>query len=86
MTDAQKNSLAALSQDLIRVALGRHRNQLKMSERFAIEARARLNEVPNFPLRTMILKSLNSDHESSAEDLLMYSTLVKNRVISGNLS
>ena len=86
MTDAQKNSLAALSQDLVRVALGRHRNQLKMSERFAIEAKARLNEVSDFPLKTMILRSLDSDHESSAEELLMYSTLVKNRVISANLS
>lgn len=86
MTDAQKSSLAALSQDLLRVAMGRYRNQSKMSERFAIEAKARLNEVSDFPLKPMILKSLNSDHESSAEDILMYSTLVKNRCILSNLS
>ena len=82
MTDAQHKSLAALSQDLLRVAMGRYRNQAKMSERFTLEAKARLDEISNFALRDNIISSLNSNHERSAEDLLMYSTLVKNRVLS----
>lgn len=82
MTDTQLISLAALSQDLLRVAMSRYRNQTKMSARFVLEAKARLNEVSNFALRDTIMRSLNSTHERSAEDLLMYSTLVKNRVLS----
>lgn len=82
MTDSQLKALAALSQDLLRVAMGRYRNQTKMSERFVLEAKARLDEVSNFTLRDTIMSSLNSTHERSAEDLLMYSTLVKNRVLS----
>lgn len=82
MTDAQHQSLAALSQDLLRVAMGRYRNQTKMAERFALEAKARLDEISNFTLHDAIIISLNSNHERSAEDLLMYSTLVKNRVLS----
>ena len=85
MTDAQHKSLAALSQDLLRVAMGRYRNQTKMAERFALEAKARLEELSNFALRDEIINSLESTHERSAEDLLMYSTIVKNRALSANL-
>ncbi|GAB4027897.1 MAG: hypothetical protein Fur0011_6960 [Candidatus Microgenomates bacterium] len=86
MTDTQLKTLAALSQDLLRVAMGRYRNQIKMSERFTHEAKARLNEISDFALRGAIMASLNSTHERSAEDLLMYSTLVKNIVLSAELS
>jgi len=72
-------SLQALSQDLYRVAVGRHRGQTKMAARFAQEAKDRLAEVTNFALADKILASLDSAEERSAEDLLMYSTLVRNR-------
>ncbi|MFH2019341.1 MAG: hypothetical protein ABII80_01905 [bacterium] len=78
MTDQHIQSLQALSQDLYRVAIGRHRGQTEMSIRFANEAKARLAELSSFNLADKIMYSLNSKAERSAEDLLMYSTLVRN--------
>ena len=72
-------ALQSLSMDLLRVALGRHRGQSEMATRFALEAKKRLAELSNFDLAPQITSSLDSSAERSAEDLLMYSTLVRNR-------
>jgi len=79
--DNQTLALQSLSMDLLRVALGRHRGQTAMAERFTLEAKQRLAELPTFDLAPKILASLNSKAVRSAEDLLMYSTLVKNRAL-----
>lgn len=81
MTDPQQLSMQALSQDLYRVAVGRHRGQVEMAEKFTTEAKARLVEISDFEYKERILASLDSSEERSAEDLLMYSTLVKNRAL-----
>lgn len=80
MTDKQILSLQALSQDLARVALGRHRKQVKMAARFTQEAKKRLLELPETKYSVQILYSLNSSNERSAEDLLMYSTLIRTTI------
>lgn len=82
MTDQNRLSLQALSQDLYRTAIGRHRGQLKMATRFTKEAKSRISELPDYSLAGKILASLDSSEERSAEDLLMYSTLVKNHSLS----
>jgi len=64
--------------DLLRVALGRHRGQDQMAKRFTTEAKTRLSELTDFTLSEKVLFSLNSTAKRSAEDLLMYSTLVRN--------
>ncbi|PIW07572.1 hypothetical protein COW38_02565 [Candidatus Collierbacteria bacterium CG17_big_fil_post_rev_8_21_14_2_50_45_7] len=79
MTDDQRLALQALSQDLTRIALGRYRNQPKMATRFTEEAKKRLMELPRIKFYDQILSSLNSPLERSAEDILMYSTLIRNR-------
>lgn len=81
MTDKQILAMQALSQDLYRVAIGRHRGQEAMAERFTKEAESRIAELPELPYREKILISLASHAERSAEDLLMYSTLVQNRTV-----
>ena len=75
----QQLTLQALSMDLLRVALGRHRGQAAMADKFTVEAKKRLSEIDEFDLSPKIMASLNSKAERSAEDLLMYSTLVRNR-------
>lgn len=81
MNDQQRQAIQALSQDLTRVALGRHRGQVQMAARFTIEAKKRIDELPSAPLLVKITESLNSSAERSAEDLLMYSTIIRNRSI-----
>jgi hypothetical protein len=81
MTDQQRLAMQSLSMDLLRIALGRHRGQVAMAKRFTEEAHARLAELPELDLHDKITTSLNSSAERSAEDLLMYSTLVKNRAL-----
>ena len=73
--------MQSLSMDLLRVALARHRGQTQMADTFAVESRARLAELDTFELKDKIIASLDSSEERSAEDLLMYSTLVRNRAI-----
>jgi len=82
MTDQQKQALQALSQDLYRVAMGRHRGQTAMAAVFTKQAIARLSELENFPLAEPISASLASSAERSAEDLLMYSTFVQNQALT----
>lgn len=79
MTDQQRITLQALSQDLTRIALGRYRGQTQMAARFTTEAKKRISELPSTPLLTKITQSLDSVAERSAEDLLMYATLTRNQ-------
>lgn len=79
MSNNQNLALQALSQDLYRVAIGRHRGQVKMAARFTVEALKRLEEINDLKFKEKITASLHSKDERSAEDLLMYSTLVRNR-------
>lgn len=79
MTDDKRRTLQALSQDLTRVAMGRYRGQAKMADSFAIEAKKRLAEYPDFIFANQITMALDSSAERSAEDLLMYATLTRNR-------
>lgn len=81
LTQNQKIAMQSLSMDLLRVALGRHRGQTQMAATFTNEARARLTELDTFELKDKIIASLDSSEERSAEDLLMYSTLVRNRAM-----
>lgn len=80
-TNQERQILQSLSMDLLRVALGRHRGQASMAARFTLEAKKRLAEVPDFEFHSQITQALNSSAERSAEDLLMYSTLVRNRAL-----
>ena len=86
MTDDKRRTLQALSQDLTRVAMGRYRGQTKMADSFAIEAKKRLAEYPDFVFADQILHALDSRAERSAEDLLMYATLTRNRASVVNIS
>lgn len=84
MTDSQQMILQSLSMDLLRAALGRHRGSHKMADRFIEEAKKRINELENIDNSKLISDVsktllLNSPHQ--AEDLLMYSTLIRNRSI-----
>lgn len=81
LTDQQKLSLQALSQDLTRAALGRYRGQHKMAQTFTVEATKRLSELPVNELTKKIKLALESKEERSAEDLLMYATLTRNQAI-----
>lgn len=81
MSDQQTLILKALSQDLYRIAIGRHRGQHTMAQRFTLEAKLRISELTQFEFKDEILTSLDSGEERSAEDLLMYSTLVRNRCL-----
>lgn len=70
--------LLDLSQDLYRVAMGRQRGQVGMARVFAKEAEARIGEIGDVKYGDKIVNSLASKEERSAEDLLMYSTIIKN--------
>lgn len=58
--------------------MGRHRGQTKMAERFTAEAKARVDEIGMFEYKERILAALDSSAERLAENLLMYSTVVRN--------
>ncbi len=81
MTDARVIVMQSLSMDLLRVALGRHRGQTAMAATFTQEAKSRIQELGELPFKHQIIASLDSTAERSAEDLLMYSTLIRNRSI-----
>lgn len=86
------DSLAALSQDLKRIALGLNRGSQKMVSRFEKEAIERKEELDLNSLKPYIknlIKEINSafkesDINKKAEDLLMYSTLIQNYVQRGS--
>lgn len=84
MQNNQKIVLQSLSMDLLRAALGRHRGSHTMADRFIEESRKRIEELdPTF--NTKIINDLKlvlvTPSARQAEDLLMYSTLVRNRSI-----
>jgi len=82
MENSQQIILQSLSMDLLRAALGRHRGSQKMADRFIEEAKKRLDEVKdaiNSKLITDINQALLSNSSRQAEDLLMYSTIIRNR-------
>lgn len=82
MKNNQKIILQSLSMDLLRAALGRHRGSHTMADRFIEESQKRIGELDQ-TINTKIINNLkkvlvtNSDRQ--AEDLLMYSTLIRNR-------
>ncbi len=79
---SQKEILQSLSMDLLRAALGRHRGSHDMADRFVLEAERRVSELDkNFQpdLISKITTTLSQKSERQAEDLLMYSTLIRNR-------
>lgn len=80
-----KTTIESLAMDLKRVALGLHRGSFRMAERFKQEAFKRGLELESQPLNeylkkllTNTRKSLTSNTERTAEDALMYSTLLQN--------
>ncbi len=84
-----KATLEALASDLKRVAVGLQRGSLRMAEKFGEEALARKKELEVHTLDPYIIKVLDStEHvlrtqltgERTAEDALMYSTLLQNFV------
>jgi len=80
----QKNILQSLSMDLLRSAIGRHRGSHAMADRFIDESKKRLKELDH-SFDVKMITDLNNilDHRSDrqAEDLLMYSTLIRNRAV-----
>lgn len=82
MENNQQIVLQSLSMDLLRAGLGRYRGSHKMADRFIEEAKKRLAEIDsanNQKLMNNISKTLSSHSDRQAEDLAMYSTLVRNR-------
>lgn len=82
MNNNQKIVLESLSMDLLRASIGRQRNSNAMADRFILEAKKRiaeLNPIDDQELITKIKATLSSQSERQAEDLLMYSTLIRNR-------
>ena len=81
-----KIAIESLSMDLLRVALGYHRNSVKMAQRFSEESLKRVSEINKSkvkPYFAKILEQIPNSLESSnidkkAEDALMYSVLCKN--------
>ena len=76
---------AALSMDLLRVAIGLHQGSLKMAERFREEALKLSDSLENMPcddyLKRLVRNSkkvLNRKDDKVAEDALMYSVLLQN--------
>jgi hypothetical protein len=87
MKNNQKVVLQSLSMDLLRAALGRHRGSHAMADRFIEEASKRVTEIDDTfqtKLITDLKEVLRVRSDRQAEDLLMYSTLIRNRsIISG---
>lgn len=80
-TNNQQITLQSLSMDLLRAALGRYRGSHIMADRFVIEAKKRIGELDDRNNKALLDKvniSLSTRSERQAEDLLMYSTLIKN--------
>ena|SRR3989344_2501286 len=83
-----KNKIAieSLSMDLLRVAIGLHRESYKMAKKFSDEALIRCTEIRSAnvkPYFAKVLRNINrcltsQPHKRTAEDALMYSVLCKN--------
>ncbi|MEI8232501.1 MAG: hypothetical protein WCG44_02040 [bacterium] len=82
MKNNQQLVLQSLSMDLLRAALGRHRGSHVMADRFIEESKKRLSELDesfNQSLLSKINLVLSTKSDRQAEDLLMYSTILRNR-------
>ena len=67
--------------DLLRAALGRHRGSHAMADRFIVEANKRIDELDSsfqVKLITDLKEVLSTKSNRQSEDLLMYSTLIRN--------
>ncbi len=76
--------LQSLSMDLLRAAMGRHRGSHAMADRFIEESKNRIKELDaTFSIKIVseLNKVLSTTSDRQAEDLLMYSTLIRNRAI-----
>ena len=80
--------IASLSMDLKRVSLGLYRKSFSLSDRFRIEALARIDELEIDTLPTYIQsvvrkteKILKVDEVNTADDILMYSILLQNYTV-----
>jgi len=83
-----KSVFGALAMDLKRAALGLHRGSPVMADRFFLEVRKRENEISldTVPLYMQkILRQVDRigihQTERTAEDALMYSTLIQNYAV-----
>jgi len=82
MKNDQKIIVQSLSMDLLRAALGRHRGSHTMADRFIEESKKRLSELDASFNQSLISKLqivLSTKSDRQAEDLLMYSTIFRNR-------
>lgn len=82
MTNNQKLVLESLSMDLLRAAMGRYRGSHKMADRFILESQKWISQLDNFHNKSILSQlknSLTKNNDRQAEDLLMYSTLIRNR-------
>lgn len=85
MTNNQKIILESLSMDLLRASLGRYRGSHKMADRFIAESErwiAELKGRDNVVMLEKIKITLTRQDDRQAEDLMMYSTLIRNRSVS----
>lgn len=74
--------LQSLSMDLLRASLGRHRGSHQMADRFIAECHKWIAQLDGFNDQSLLDKlkfALDQNHDRQAEDLLMYSTLIRNR-------
>ena len=81
----EKLIIESLAMDLKRVALGLHRKSFVMADRFKEEALKRYGELEEQRINGYLYKlvvrskqSLIKNDDSTAEDVLMYSTLFQN--------
>lgn len=82
MSNNDKLALQSLSMDLLRAALARHRGSHQTADRFILEANSRIKEIPSSPMTFKIMQALSDNSDRQAEDLLMYSTIIKNKALS----
>ena len=77
----QKIILQSLSMDLLRAALGRHRGSDKMADRFILESKKWISQIHDFDMKIIsrISNILDKQYDGQEEDLLMYSTIIRNR-------
>lgn len=80
--------LGSLAMDLKRAAIGFNRGSYAMAERFLEEALKRKKECKKNNIKQYLLQILDKieslktqPHDESAEDALMYSTLIQNFVL-----
>lgn len=85
MNHNQKIVLQSLSIDLLRAANARHRGSHIVADRFILESKKRLSELDDgYQVEHVnrLNKVLENRSSRQAEDLLMYSTIIRNRSMS----